>query len=275
MIVPARFAANVAWLFTELPWIERFAAARSAGFEAVEFPWPADPDATIRAVRAAGVRVAMVNMPAGDLVGGERGWPNDPTRIEEWLDAFTRALDFADAVGCPTINVLAGNSLDQVARADQMHCLEANLRHALPMAAGAGVTLVSEVLNRPENPRYLLTTLDEAALLLRTLAPVGWRLQLDTYHLGRERADVAVEIRRASGSIGHVQIADVPGRHEPGTGALDWNAVAAALDAAGYSGPIGLEYVPSRGRFEPFDVPPAWRDADMAARVSREGRSGA
>src|SRR5688500_20312561 len=90
MRIPVRFAANVAWLFTELPWLDRFAAARAAGFRAVEFPWPEDPAGTAKAVAAAGVRVAMLNMPAGNLAAGERGWPNDPARVDEWRAAFSQ-----------------------------------------------------------------------------------------------------------------------------------------------------------------------------------------
>lgn len=233
----------MAWLFIEHAWVDRFAAARDAGFVQVEFPWPDDPTATARAVRDAGVRVALLNVDAGDLAAGERGWPNDPSRVEEWRAAFTDALELATDVGCPTINVLAGNGVDGVGHDAQLACLEANLRWALAHAADAGVTLVTELLNRQENPDYLLVTLDDAEPLLRTLGPLGWKLQLDTWHLALTVDDVPAAVRRAAPHIGHVQIADAPGRHEPGSGSLDWEAVAAALE--GYAGAIGLEYVPT------------------------------
>ena len=245
-----RFAANVAWLFTELPWVDRFAAARDAGFASVEFPWPDDPAATADAVRAAGVGVALLNAPAGDLAAGERGWPNDPARIDEWRQAFASGLALAIDVGCGTINVLAGNRVARATDADQLACLEENLRWALTVASASGVTVVTELLNPQENPDYLLTSLDDATPLLDRLAPIGWRLQLDTYHLGLTDRDVAATIRRAGASIGHVQVADVPGRHEPGTGQLDWSAIDAALRDAGYTGPIGLEYRPTISGFE-------------------------
>jgi hydroxypyruvate isomerase len=246
--VPARFAANVAWLFADRPWANRFAAAADAGFAQVEFPWPDDPAATADAVRDAGLAVALLNMPAGDLDAGERGWPNDAERVAEWRDAFLRGLELAATVGCPTVNVLAGNDVRGVpSLARQLACFEANLRWALPLAAGAGVTLVTELLNRRENPGYLLATLDDAAPLLHHIGPAGWKLQLDTHHLGLTVDDVASVIRRAAGHIGHVQVADVPGRHEPGTGSLDWPAIGAALRQAGYAGPIGLEYRPLTG----------------------------
>jgi hydroxypyruvate isomerase len=244
--IPDRFAANVAWQFTERPWLDRFAAAREAGFAAVEFPWPDDPGATAEAVRAAGLRVAMLNAPAGDLEAGERGWPNDPRRVDEWRDAFASALELAVDLACPTINVLAGNRVPHVSDADQLACLEANLRRAIDEASAARLILVTELLNRQENPDYLLVTLDHAEPLLERLAPLGWRLQLDTWHLGLTVSDVPAAIRRADQHIGHVQVADVPGRHEPGTGSLDWVAIAAALRDVGYEGAIGLEYRPTR-----------------------------
>jgi hydroxypyruvate isomerase len=242
--LPERLAANVAWLFTEHPWADRFAASREAGFAAVEFPWPDDPEATADAVADAGLRVALVNAPAGDLAAGERGWPNDPARADDWRDAFEAAIVLAVRVGCPTINVLAGNRIAGTGDDEQHACLEENLRWALPRAAEAGVTLVTEILNVHENPAYLLTSLDEADWLLDRLAPLGFKLQLDTWHLGLAEDDVPSAIRRVGNRIGHVQVADVPGRHEPGTGSVDWRAVRAELAAANYGGAIGLEYRP-------------------------------
>ncbi|MDQ4035316.1 MAG: TIM barrel protein [Chloroflexota bacterium] len=247
MTIPDRVAANVAWLFTEHAWPDRFAAAAASGFAAVEFPWPDDPAATVEAVRGAGLRVAMLNMAAGNLAAGDRGCPNDPARMSEWRQAFADALHLAIDLQCPTINVLAGNLLANRPIGDQLACFETNLRWALPAAAGVGVTIVSELLNRRENPAYLLVDLGDAEPLLERMGPLGWRLQLDTYHVGLTGADVPAAIRRAAARIGHVQVADVPGRHEPGTGALDWNAIGSALTVANYEGAIGLEYRPSAG----------------------------
>ena len=241
-----RLAANVAWLFTEHRWLDRFAAARHAGFAAVEFPWPEDPDATTAAIRDSRLRVALLNMDAGDLAAGERGWANDPSRAREWRDALDAALALAAGISCPTINVLAGNRVAPATDAEQLATLEASLRTALARAADAGVTVVTELLNRDENPDYLLASLNDAQPLLERLAPLGWRLQIDTWHLALTEPDVPGSIRRAGDHIGHVQLADVPGRHEPGTGALDWASIGAALAEVGYRGSIGLEYVPSR-----------------------------
>lgn len=248
MNIPERLAANLAWLFTERAWPERFGAARDAGFAAVEFPWPDDPAGTAASVRAAGLRVALLNMDAGDLAAGERGWPHDPSRVQEWRAALADALELAADVGCTTVNVLAGNRVGGASVPEQVACFTENLTWALPRAADAGVTLVTELLNRVENPDYLLVTLEQAQPLLRRLAPLGWRLQLDTWHAGLTVADVPALIREAAPHIGHVQAADVPGRHEPGSGSLDWDAIGVALE--GYGGPIGLEYVPAAGTLE-------------------------
>ena len=244
-MIPERFAANVAWLFTEHPWQDRFAAARDAGFSAVEFPWPDDPAATARAVRHAGLRVALLNAPAGDLAAGERGWPNDPARVDEWRVAFASALKLAVDLACPTINVLAGNRVAHASEDEQLTCLEANLRWALESASGEGVAIVTELLNRRENPQYLLADPDEVDPLIVGLGELGWKIQLDTWHVGLGGPDVPAAIWRAGPDLGHVQVADVPGRHEPGTGSLDWPAIVAALDGVRYEGFIGLEYRPT------------------------------
>lgn len=243
--IPERFAANVAWLFGDLPWLDRFAAAREAGFATVEFPWPADPPGTAAAVRSAGLRVALLNAPAGDLAAGERGWANDPRRAGAWRDAFASALELAGDVDCPRVNVLAGNRVSHGTDAEQLASLVDNLRWALGRASAAGVEVVTELLNRRENPDYLLTTIDDAERLFDELAPSGWKLQLDTYHLGLTVDDVPAAIRRAGPRVGHVQVADVPGRHEPGTGSLDWHAIADALRRVDYGAAIGLEYHPT------------------------------
>lgn len=247
----SRLAANVAWLFPGLAWLDRFAAARDAGFAAVEFPWPEDPSATARAVLDTGLRVVLLNVDAGDLATGERGWPNDPSRREAWRAAFTEALDLAADVGCPSVNVLAGNRVAHADPADQLACLEDNLAWACDRASARGVIVVTELMNRRENPDYLLVEWDDCERLLQRLAPLGWRIQLDTHHLALTVHDVPAAIRRAAGLIGHLQVSDEPGRHEPGTGGLDWPEIGRALADAGYAGPVALEYVPTR---DPADV---------------------
>jgi hydroxypyruvate isomerase len=151
-----RFSVNVGFLFTELPFPERFAAVREVGFAAVEFAWPTAPwDELAAAVREAGLRVAQMNMDAGDLAAGERGWACHPGAVERWREAFDSALELAARLDCPAINVLAGNAPRGYERAELEQCFEDNLRWALPRAEADGRTLLLEVLNRHDTPAYL------------------------------------------------------------------------------------------------------------------------
>jgi len=241
-----RLAANIGFLFREVAWLERFGAARVAGFEAVEFGWPVVPaDDVIAAVRRERLFVALLNMPAGDLDAGERGYPNDPSQRERWRTELERALRLAADVACPVVNVLAGNEIDAVPLDAQLRVLDDNLRWALPRARAAGVTIVVELLNDTDTPRYLVTSVAAATRLLERFGDEGLRFQFDTYHVAHVEPDVAAAFRDLAPHVAHVQIADHPGRREPGTGAIDWPSFLAAVDASGYDGAIGLEYVPS------------------------------
>lgn len=240
-----RFAASVAFLYPDLPYLERFGAARADGFQEIETTWPlVDPASFTDAVRSSHLGVALLNVREGDLAGGDRGHPNDPSRVAEWRADVDRALDIAGAVGCPTVNVLAGNAIAGVALERQHACLADNLGWALPRAAARGVALVVELLNAPEHPRYLASDIDTTLALLDMHRDAGLRLQFDTYHVAMNGLDVVATFRSVAASVGHVQVADVPGRHEPGTGAIDWPAFFAAVDGSGYTGAVGLEYRP-------------------------------
>jgi hydroxypyruvate isomerase len=241
-----RFAANVGFLFRELPYLERFAAARAAGFDAVEFAWPTVPVAAVEsAVRDAGLSVALLNVAAGDLDAGDRGHAADPAQRNRWRTDFEAAMRLADAVACPALHVLAGNRLDGVAVDAQLACLRENLAWALPLARAAGRILTIELLNPVDTPRYLFTEPVALTSFLSEFDDPALRLQFDTYHVGLVTGDVVSTFRELSGLVGHIQVADVPGRHEPGTGGIDWDGFFNALDAAGYGGAIGLEYVSS------------------------------
>ena len=237
-----RFAVNVGFLYGELPWRERFDAARVDGFEAVESAWPADQAAFARGVLRTGLRVALLNVDAGDLEAGDRGHVSDPGAIERWRRDLDAALELAAVVGCPTLNVLAGNAVAGVGTGEQLACLHANLRWALPRARAGGQTLVVELLNPYDTPSYLAASLEAALGIVEPLADEGLRLQLDTYHAGRLGLDVAATLRRLAPLAGHVQVADAPGRGAPGTGAIDWRAFFDALADVPYGGAVGLEY---------------------------------
>lgn len=254
-----RFAANAGFLYRELPLDARMRAARDDGLEAVESAWPVDPDAFAVSVRAAGLRVALLNVAAGNLEAGERGHANDPSAVRRWRDDFEAGLRLAAAVRCPTLNVLAGNDVPGVPVAEQWSTLRANLAWALPLAESQGRRLVVEMLNPHDTPAYLVTDPETARALVEPLAPAGLRLQLDTYHAARIGLDVPAAVADLAPLVGHVQVADAPGRHEPGSGAIDWWAFFTALAAHGYEGAVGLEYVPTRSTSESLDWLP--RDA--------------
>lgn len=239
-----RFAANVGFLFTERPYLERFAAARAAGLGAVEMAWPtASHDDVRAAVEEAGCEVALLNVDAGDLAAGERGWACDPRLTDRWRRALDAALHLAWELDCPTLNVLAGNVPTDADRREALATLDANLRWAAARVDAARRRLVVELLNPRDTPRYLITDLRTAADLLSRHP--GLALQLDTYHVASIGADPTQVWRQLGPRVGHVQLADHPGRHEPGTGQLDLAGFLGALRRDGYGGAIGLEYVPS------------------------------
>ncbi|MGH3662982.1 MAG: hydroxypyruvate isomerase family protein [Micromonosporaceae bacterium] len=240
-------AANLGFLFTDRPWTERPAAAAAAGLHAVEFPWPPDPAPLATAVAAAGVGVALVNMPAGDLAAGERGHGNDPARVEQWRGDFERALAYASGISRqapPLVNVLAGNRRPGLPVEAQRECLVDNLRWAAPRAAAAGTRLVVEPINSLDIPEYLCPRTTDVTAVLDQVGEPGIGVQLDTYHCAAMGEDPAATVAALGPRLGHVQLADHPGRHEPGSGDLDIAAILATLRDSGYAGSLGLEYVP-------------------------------
>jgi hydroxypyruvate isomerase len=189
--------------------------------------------------------VALLNVAAGDLGAGERGHANDPRAVERWREDFLAGLRLAARVRCRTLNVLAGNEVGGVPVPDQWATLRANLAWALPLASSQGRRLVVEMLNANDTPAYLVTHPEIARELVEPLAPAGLRLQFDTYHAARIGLDVPAAFDALAPLVGHVQVADSPGRHEPGSGAIDWRAFFAAVAASGYDGAVGLEYRPA------------------------------
>lgn len=239
------YAVNLGFLFTEEAFLDRFAAARRAGFTAVEFPWPDVAIADVAAaVHAAGVHVVQLNCHAGDLGAGERGYPNDPSLRRRWRAVLDEALAWSGRLGCGLVNVLAGNRIEGMHGEAQWACLEENLAWALPRARDRGVVLLLEVLNDRDTPGYLLTRLSRAVAVLDRLQAPNLRLQFDTYHIALMEGAVDAAFERAAPHVAHVQIADAPGRHEPGTGAVDFPGFFRALDRGGYHGAVSLEYVP-------------------------------
>ncbi|MDQ6874225.1 MAG: TIM barrel protein [Actinomycetota bacterium] len=250
-----RYDVNCSILFTEVELLERPAAAKAAGFDAVEFWWPfdaavpadAEVDRFVVAIQDAGVDLVGLNFAAGDLPGGDRGLLSWPARSAEFRDNIDIAVGLGKRLGTPAFNALYGNRVDDATSTEQDDLAVENLALAARAAAQIGAVILVEPVSG--SPRYPLLTADDAvAVIDRVSAAAGvdnLRLLADLYHLAVNGDDVAGAIARHARRIGHVQIADAPGRHEPGTGELDLAANLRSLVAAGYTGWVGLEYKPS------------------------------
>jgi hydroxypyruvate isomerase len=262
------YLVNCSILFTELPLPERPAAARAAGFDAVEFWWPFDRSVPtnqemadfVAAVRDAGVRLAGLNFPAGDMPGGDRGLVSWPGRTEEFRAGVECAVSIGEQLGVQVFNALYGNRLDGVDPAEQDALAVDNLAFAAAAAARIGATVLVEPVSGA--PRYPLLTAVDALIAVGRVPADNVRLLADLYHLTINGDDVDAVIARYADRIGHVQIADAPGRHQPGTGRLPIGRWLAALDEAGYAGWVGLEYAPEGPSVASLDwLPPAERAA--------------
>ncbi|MEU6854141.1 TIM barrel protein [Actinacidiphila alni] len=254
----ARFDVNLSILFTELPLLERPAAAAAAGFDAVElwWPWVDDPtppqaelDALRSALESAGTRLVGLNFYAGQLPGPDRGALSVPGEESERFRANVDvAAGFAASVGCTALNALYGNRVEGVDPAAQDELALENLVLAARAADRVGATLLIEALNAPESPRYPLVSAPAAVEVVdRVNAATGLdntRFLLDLYHLSMNGEDLADVVDRYADRTGHVQIADNPGRGAPGTGALPLEDLLGRLRKAGYTGWTGLEYKP-------------------------------
>jgi len=249
--VSLAWSVHISWLFGELPYLERVGAARRAGFARIETAWPeqADREGLPRAVAESGVDVALLNCPAGDTRGGERGFINDPSRREEAELGFLAAAELAERIGARNLNLLVGRTLPGVGLARQRESLLGALRDCASEAATRGLRVLIEPLNESENPGYLAPTPADALALIEASAADGLGLLLDVYHLACAGIEPLAAIDRFAGLIGHVQVSDWPGRGEPGSGSLDVWGILERLEACGYEGAVGLEYEP-RGTTE-------------------------
>jgi hydroxypyruvate isomerase len=266
-----RYDVNLSILFTELDPLARPAAAREAGFGAVEFWWPfpaavpaeSDVDAFVRSVRDEGMRLVGLNFFAGDMAAGQRGVLSHPARAGEFRDNVDVAVAIAEQLGCKTFNALYGLRIDGVAESEQDELARENLAFAAKAAGRIGATIVIEPLSAA--PAYpLKTAADALAVIQRVGQDAGVEniaLLADLYHLAANGDDPAEVITRHTARIGHVQIADHPGRNEPGTGDLDIEGYLNLLADNGYSGYVGLEYKPSGASADSFD----WLPRDLRA----------
>ncbi len=270
-----RYLANCSILFTELPLLERPAAARSAGFDAVEFWWPfptavpadTDIDRFVTAVTDAGVRLVGLNFFAGDMPAGDRGMISWPGRADELADNIDVAVGIGERLGTEAFNALYGNRVDGSSPQAQDELALQNLAVAAKAAEGIGAVVLVEPVSGA--PRYPLLTADDVIEVIDRLDAVGIggvRLLADLYHLTVNGDDVDAVIAEHAAQVGHVQIADAPGRHEPGTGTIALDRHLAGLAAAGYTGWVGLEYVPSTTTAGSLDWLPRSRRSSAGAR---------
>jgi hydroxypyruvate isomerase len=241
-----KFAANLTMLWTELDPYERFAAAARQGFRHVEmlFPHELDGDRLVRALREHQQGMVLFDPAPGNWAGGERGVLCLPGREAEFIDTVHNAVALARRLGTKRLNALAGIVPAGVSRETATEVAIANLRAVSSLIEQAGLTLMVESINSVDMPGYLLDSVDKAADLVRAAASEAVRLQLDQYHVAMSGGLAIEALRRYAPLVAHVQIADVPGRHQPGTGEQPIEAFLDELDRIGYDGYVGLEYRP-------------------------------
>jgi hydroxypyruvate isomerase len=241
------FAANLTMLFTEVPFMDRFALAQAAGFRFVEYLFPYDhPAGELKArLDRHGLRQVLFNLPAGDWAKGDRGIAADPDRIGEFRSGVTRAAEYAHTLGVVNLNCLAGKQIAGVAAERQRETLLENLRFAARLLGGQGLRLLVEPINHFDMPGFLLNRTGQVLELLDQVGEANAFLQFDVYHAQREEGELAATLRSRLARIGHIQVADNPGRHQPGTGEINFPFLFAEMDRLGYPGHVGLEYIPS------------------------------
>ena len=244
-----RFAANLSMMFDEVPFLERFGEAAQAGFRGVEFHAPYDfPPAEVAArAREHKLEVVLFNAAMGDPVAGERGLASLPGREHEFAAGIANALRYAKALGCPRIHVLAGllpAGADVDERARRVRTYVRNLRAAADEARAQGVTVLIEPINVRDMPDYLLNTQAEAHAIRLEVGAANLKVQMDFYHCQIVEGDLAEKFRKWQPHIGHLQIAGVPGRHEPDTGEVHYPYLFRLLDELRYDGWVGCEYRP-------------------------------
>lgn len=238
-----KLAANLSMLFQHLPFLDRFDAAAQAGFEGVEFMFPYDHEASIVAGRAeqCGLQIVLFNAPAGDWASGERGLAALPDRVDEFRSGFGKGLDYARVLRCPRL--MAGKA---PADASRRAMLIDNIRYAADRAIAQGIDILIEPINtRVDIPGYFYSTTEEALAVIDDADRPNVCLQYDIYHMQIMEGDLACTIERLMPRIGHIQLADNPGRAEPGSGEINYPWLLNRIDTLGYDGWVGCEYRPA------------------------------
>ena len=242
-----KLAANLNFLFTEVDFLERFALAKQHGFEAVEYPFPYDnPEEELASrLREHGLTQALINLPAGDWAAGDRGMACDPARVDEFREGVGAAIRYARALRCPRANCLAGFAPEGVSEATAQRTLVENLRYAGRAFQDAELQLLVEPINTRDMPGFFVNTSAQTLALREEVGDGLIGLQYDAYHMQIMEGDLARTVEENLSAIGHIQIADNPGRHEPGTGEVNYAFFLRHLDTVGYDGWVGCEYAPA------------------------------
>lgn len=254
-----KFAANLSMMFAELPFLDRFAAAADAGFEAVEylFPYEHAPEAVAARLEREGLALALFNLHPGDFARGERGFAALPERAAEFRASVDQALRYAEATQPRLVHVMSGLADPRDPEARKVW--KDRMGFAAEAFAGQGVEVTIEPLNPRDMPGYFLDDFGAAVALIRELAATPIRLQYDIYHRQILHGDVATSLADLMPLIGHVQTASVPRRNEPGTGELNDDFLFRRLDELGYDGYVGCEYRPASGTREGLGWFRTWR----------------
>jgi hydroxypyruvate isomerase len=239
-------AANLTMLFSDVPFLDRFARARRSGFNHVEYLLPYDYEAAALRTRLDANQLTQVlfNLPCGNWAAGDRGIAASPDRVDEFRAGVATAIEYARVLGVPRLNCLAGRRVP--GRSDEEHrkTLVENVRFAAAALGEHGLELLVEAINRSDVPGFFL---NRTAQVLEVIDEVGLpnvRIQYDVYHAQREEGELAATLGRHLRRIGHIQVADNPGRHQPGTGEINYPFLLGRIDELGYDGFVGLEYVP-------------------------------
>jgi len=240
------FAANLTMLYPDSPFLERFARARASGFRFVEylFPYEYEPAVLARALAQNNLTQVLFNLPAGNWSAGDRGIAAHPDRIHEFRQGVARALEYASVLGVRQLNCLVGKRDERIPLEEQTRVMIENLRYAARALAEREMTLLVEHLNPYDVPGFLIITPQRALEIQEQVGAPNLKIQYDVYHAQRTAGELAHTLQNYLARIGHIQIADNPGRHQPGTGEINYRFLFEWIDKLGYRGYIGLEYAP-------------------------------
>lgn len=241
------FAANLTFLFTEIPFMERFSAACKAGFHAVEFmfPYDYDLDDIKTQLKETGLQLILCNLPAGNWAGGDRGTAGNPERKEEFRKGVERGIAAAKFLGVGGLNCLVGLKHADLSAGETWDTVADNIRYASTTLGREGIRLMVEPINHHDIPGFALNTCAQVLKMIKEVGHPNAYLQFDVYHARRENEDVTAILRSHLDRIGHIQIADCPGRHQPGTGETDFRFLLPEIDRLGYRGFVSMEYIPT------------------------------